>query len=72
MEQIVKEFTAKESEFEEAYHHYTYRRTARVQELNEDNKVSGEWYEVDDVVFDPSGTRTEKVVFAPANTCSRS
>ncbi|MGA2569086.1 MAG: hypothetical protein ABSF23_01080 [Terracidiphilus sp.] len=68
VEQIVKDFTAKESEFEEAYHHYTYRRVARVQELNEENKVSGEWYEVDDVVFDPSGARMEKVVYAPAST----
>ncbi len=67
-EQIIKEFTAKETEFEEAYHHYTYRRVARVQELDDENKVTGEWYEVDDVVFDPSGRRTEKVVYAPANT----
>ncbi|MGO8757203.1 MAG: hypothetical protein ACLQG3_03680 [Terracidiphilus sp.] len=67
-EQIVKEFTVKESEFEEAYHHYTYRRVARVQELDEENKVTGEWYEVDDVVFDSGGARTEKVVYAPANT----
>ena len=38
---------------------------ARVQTLDDDNKVDGEWYEVDDVIFDPSGARTEKVVFAP-------
>ena len=52
--------------------HYTYRRTAKVRHHRRRyNKVSGEWYEVDDVIFDPTGRRTEKVVFAPANTLDR-
>lgn len=64
-EQIIKQFAAKESEFGRALNHYTYRRVARVQEIDDDNKVSGEWYQVDDVVFDSTGKRTEKTVFAP-------
>jgi hypothetical protein len=70
-EQIVKEFAAKESEFQDALNHYTYRRYARVQTLDDDNKVDGEWYEVDDVIFDSTGRRTEKVVFAPGSTLQR-
>ena len=71
-EQIIKQFAAKESEFQQALNHYTYRRTAKVQTIDDDtNKPDGEYYEVDDVVFDPSGARTEKVVFAPQNTLSR-
>jgi len=35
------------------------------------NKADGEWYEVDDVIFDPGGARTEKVVFAPASSLTR-
>jgi hypothetical protein len=70
-EQIIKEFAAKESEFQDALNHYTYRRYARVQTLDDDNKVDGEWYEVDDVIFDPNGRRTEKVVFAPESTLQR-
>ena len=70
-EQIIREFAAKESEFREALNHYTYRREARVQTLDDDNKVDGEWYEVDDVIFDSSGRRTEKVVFAPQSTLQR-
>ncbi len=70
-EQIIKEFAAKETEFQDALNHYTYRREARVQTLDDDNKVDGEWYEVDDVIFDPSGARTEKVVFAPASSLTR-
>ena len=70
-EQIIKQFSAKETEFQEALNHYTYRRVARVQTLDDDNKVDGEWYEVDDVIFDPGGARTEKAVYAPANTLQR-
>src|SRR5580698_6886550 len=70
-EEIIKQFAAKESEFQKALNHYTYRRTAKVQTVDDDNKVDGEYYEVDDVIFDPSGNRMEKVVFAPQNTLER-
>ena len=70
-EEIIKKFAAKESEFREALNHYTYRRVARVQTLDDDNKVDVEWYQVDDVTFDPTGRRMEKTVFAPENTLQR-
>jgi hypothetical protein len=70
-EEIIKKFAAKESEFQEALNHYTYRRVARVQTIDDDNKVDGEYYQVDDVIFDLSGKRTEKVVFAPGSTLER-
>jgi hypothetical protein len=67
-EEIIKKFAAKESEFQDALNHYTYRRVGRVQEVDDDNKVSGEYYQVDDVIFDPTGRRTEHTVFAPEST----
>jgi hypothetical protein len=70
-EEIIKQFAAKESEFQQALNHYTYRRVAKVQTVDDDNKVDGEYYEVDDVIFDPTGNRVEKVVFAPQNTLQR-
>ena len=70
-DQIIKQFAAKETEFQEALNHYTYRRVARVQTIDDDNKVDGEWYEVDDVIFTPGGARTEKVVYAPASSLTR-
>jgi len=42
-----------------------------VQTLDDDNKVDGEWYQVDDVTFDPTGRRMEKTVFAPESTLER-
>jgi hypothetical protein len=70
-EEIIRQFAAKESEFQQALNHYTYRRIARVQTIDDDNRVDGEYYEVDDVIFDSTGKRTEKVVFAPTNTLQR-
>ena len=71
-EEIIRQFAAKESEFQQALNHYTYRRVAKVQTIDDDtNKVDGEYYEVDDVTFNPSGARMEKVVFAPENTLQR-
>ena len=71
-EEIIKKFAAKESEFQEALNHYTYRREARVQTVDDDTKkVDGEWYQVDDVTFDPTGRRMEKTVFAPESSLER-
>ena len=71
-DQIIKQFAAKESEYREALSHYTYRRSARVDTIDDDtNKVDGEWYEVDDVMFDPDGRRTERTVYAPESTLTR-
>jgi len=68
-EQIIKEFAAKETEYREALSHYTYRREAKVDTIDDDTKkVTGEWYETDDVIFNPTGARMEKVVFAPPST----
>ena len=70
-DQIIQRFAAKETEFQDALNHYTYRRIARVDTLDDENKVTGEWYEVDDVIFDPSGARTERVVDAPPSTLDK-
>ena len=70
-EEIIQKFAAKESEFQKALDHYTYRRVVRVQTIDDDSKVDGEYYQVDDVIFDTQGKRTEKVVYAPESTLQR-
>jgi hypothetical protein len=70
-EEIIRQFAAKESEFQQALNHYTYRRVARVQTIDDDNKVDGEYYQVDDVMFDLTGKRTEKTVYAPESSLQR-
>jgi hypothetical protein len=70
-EQVITKFTAKESAFREALNNYTYRRSVKVQTVDDDGKVDGEYYEVTDVSFDSTGKRTEHVVLAPASTLER-
>jgi len=70
-EEIIRQFAAKETEFQQALSHFTYQRSARVQTIDEDDHVDGEYYQVDDVSFDATGKRTEKTVYAPQNTLQR-
>jgi hypothetical protein len=70
-EEIIKRFAAKESEFNKALNNYTYRRTVKLQEYDDDEKVDGEYFEVDDVVFDSTSRRTEHVVLAPTISLQR-
>lgn len=60
---IIQKFAAKEAEFKQARGDYTYTQTVKLEEL--DPPPTGMWYEVDDIIFDPSGKRTEHVVKAP-------
>src|SRR5271156_3460301 len=70
-EQLISTFAAKESAFRQALNNYTYRRSVKVQTVDDDGKVDGEYYEVTDVSFDSTGRRTEHVVLAPQSTLER-
>ena len=70
-QQIIDNFTAKESQFRTAMGNYTYERSVKVETIDEDGKVDGQYYEVTDITFDPTGRRYEKVVFAPQNSLQR-
>ncbi len=70
-EEIIRQFAAHENEFQMALEHYTWRRAARVQTIDDDNKVDGEYYQVDDVLLDSAGKRFEKTVYAPQSTLQR-
>jgi hypothetical protein len=70
-QQIIDQFTAKESVFRQAMANYTYTRSVKVETIDDDNKVDGQYYQVTDISFDPTGKRFEHVVLAPANTLER-
>jgi hypothetical protein len=69
--QIVQQFAAKESEFRHALDNYTYQRDVRIQTINDDNKVDGEYRQVVQITFDSNGRKQERVTFAPQNTLER-
>ncbi|HEX3438500.1 MAG TPA: hypothetical protein VHT24_17145 [Pseudacidobacterium sp.] len=70
-QQIIDNFTAKESEFRSAMGNYTYERSVKVETIDDDGKVDGQYYQVTDITFDPTGRRYEKVVLAPASSLQR-
>src|SRR6202035_378448 len=65
IDDIIQKFAAKEAEFAKARGNYTYRQTAKIQELDEAGNARGKWEMVSDIVFTPDGKRTERVVRAP-------
>lgn len=69
--ELIKEFEAKETVFRNALNNYTYQRSVTVQTINDDGKVDGQYYEVTDITFDPSGRKVENVVYAPVSTLQR-
>jgi len=70
-DQVIVKFAARESVFDEARHDYGFRQNVRVQTVDDDNKVDGEYQQTSDVSFSDNGTRAEHVVFAPADSLSR-
>ncbi|MDR1726714.1 MAG: hypothetical protein LBT74_02090 [Acidobacteriota bacterium] len=57
-EEIIKQFTEKETEFYKAWMNYTYRQTANIRIRSKDGRPSNEWMDlVSEVVFDDDGSR---------------
>ena len=70
-QQIIDEFTAKESLFRTAMANYTYERSVKVETIDDEGKVDGQYFQVTDISFDPTGKRFEHVVLAPASSLER-
>jgi hypothetical protein len=68
IDDIIQKFAAKEAQFAKAREVYTYRQTARIQELDDSGAIMGRWETVSDIVFSPEGKRTEHVVRSPVPT----
>jgi len=69
---IITRFAAKESEFSKARQNYTYRQSVKVQTLDDSGQPDGGKYQmVSDIIFNPDGKRTERVVYAPVNTLEK-
>jgi hypothetical protein len=70
--QIIQKMGGQEAAFEAARNDYTFTQTVKMETISDDtNKPDGEYYEVTDVTFDPSGNRVEHVTYAPQNTIQR-
>src|SRR5215831_8039005 len=68
IEEIIRRFSEKEKQFKLARAQYTYRQDVKVQELDGNDRVGGEYNQVSDILFDANGKRTERIVYAPRVT----
>jgi hypothetical protein len=67
-EEIIRKFAEKEKEFAKARANYVYRQDVRVQSLNANDRVTGEYRMVSDIGFDDKGRRSERIVLAPPDS----
>jgi hypothetical protein len=71
IDKIITTFAANESAFAKARENYTYRQTAKIQEYDPSGIPTGKFELVSDIIFNPEGKRTERVVRAPVATLQR-
>lgn len=67
-DRIVSAFTAKETQFRNAYTQYTFKRDAKVQTIGAGGQISGEYHRTSQLAFDAGGKRIEKILFFPIPT----
>src|SRR3989454_3082137 len=65
IDNIVRSFTAKETQFRRALNEYAFKRDALIQEIGMGGQVVGEYHRVSDFTFDDQGNRFEKIGFFP-------
>ena len=65
VDDIIRKFTAKETEFRRVLNSYAFKRDALIQELGMGGQVVGEYHRVSDFTFDDHGARFEKIGFFP-------
>lgn len=70
-EEVIKQFTTRESELREIWKEYAYQQESRLQVLGPADIVSGEYYQVSEFVFNDAGQRLEKIIKAPPSTLDR-
>lgn len=72
VDEIVRRFGQRESQFNQARENYIFRQSVKIQTISDDTgKPDGEYYQVTDITFDKQGRREERVVFAPQTTLER-
>ena len=65
IDDIIQKFAAKEAAFAQARDNYTYKQTARIQELDQSGNTEGQWEMASDIVFSSDGKRMEHVTHSP-------
>jgi hypothetical protein len=71
VDQIIKQFAAREAEFKTERDNFTYTQTFSIQTLDDAGRADGEYKMTSEIVFTPAGKRYENVTYAPQSTLQR-
>src|SRR2546425_11287769 len=71
VDEIIRQFAAKEAEFKKARDNYTYTQLVRIQEYDLDGQRGGEFHRTSEVVFTPEGKRYQRHTWGPPSTPRR-
>jgi len=71
VDEIIRKFAEREKQFKIARAAYTYQQDVKVQELDGNDRVRGEFNQVSEITFDSAGKRIERIVYAPRVTLER-
>ncbi len=71
VDEIIRQFAAKEAEFKKARDNYTYTQLVRIQEYDLDGRRGGEFHRTSEVIFTPEGKRYERITWEPPSTLRR-
>jgi hypothetical protein len=67
-DEVIKQFTQRESELFETWKEYSYKQESKFQVLGPASIVSGEFYQVSEFVFNDAGKRIERILKAPPSS----
>jgi TonB family protein len=65
IDDIIRKFAAKETEFRSALNSYAFKRDALIQTIGMGGQVTGEYHRVSSFTFDDQGNRFEKINYFP-------
>lgn len=65
IDDIIRKFSSKETQFRQALNSYAFKRDALIQTIGMGGQVTGEYHRVSDFTFDNQGNRFEKINFFP-------
>ncbi len=68
VEEIIRRFAAKETEFKKARDNYTYKQSVEVREFDTYGNPGGEFRRTSEIIFTPGGERFERITYEPPAT----
>ncbi len=67
-DEVIRQFTTKESELREVWKEYSYLQESKMQRIGPGNTVASDFYQVSEFVFNDAGKRIQRILRYPPST----